>query len=149
MKNIIFGILSYIVITLATVLGALSFAIVLYTFFGVSYGMSILSGALLAIPYFEVGCFICKNLEIAIKTYRNRHILLAVHFLNLPYEVQESMLESYLKGEPNFDVEFYKRATYKLTKKPFIFVESDGRATFTLLKVYNKVTSHPVPYLML
>lgn len=147
MKNIIFGILGYAAITLATVLGALSFAIVLNAFFGVSYGMSMLSGALLAVPYFVIGCTICKNLEIAIKTYRNRYILLAIHFLNLPYEVQESMLESYLKGEPNFDVEFYKRATYKLTKKPFIFVKPDGRATFTLLEIYGGI-ERPIPYLM-
>lgn len=148
MKNIIFGILGYAAITLATTLGALSFAIVLYTFFSVGGRMCIFFGALLAIPYFVVGCKICKNLEIAIKTYRNRYILLAIHFLDLPYEVQESMLESYLKGEPNFDVEFYKRATYKLTKKPFIFVKPDGRATFTLLETYGGI-ERPIPYLML
>lgn len=149
MKKIVLCVLSLIIMTLVAAIGATSFAAVLYNFYGVSGKMAVFFGALFAVPFYVINFKTSDKLEAAIKEYHNRYANFAMNFICQSYEVQESMLESYLKGKPNFDVEFYKKATYKLTKKPFIFVESDGRATFTLLKVYSYCIKHPVPYLML
>lgn len=155
MKKIIFYILSLIVMILVAAIGSASFATVLCTFYGVSCKTAVFLGALFAVPFYVINFKTGDKLESAIKEYHNRYANFAMNFICQSYEVQESILDAYLKGESNIYVDIdafidkLKTATYKLTKKPLIFVECDGRATFTLLKAYSKCINHPVPYLML
>ena len=155
MKKIIFCVLSILVMMLAAVIGASSFAAVLYSFYGVSGKVATFAGALFAVPFCVINFRTGDKLGVAIKEWRNRYITFAIKFIGLPYEVQEMILDSYLKGETKvyFDdedgISKLRAVTYKLLKRPLIYVEPDGRATFTILKACSGTVQHPIPYLML
>jgi hypothetical protein len=133
--------------TMVAAISATSFTAVLYSFFGVDIKIAAFAAALFAIPFYIISFKMGNKFGYEMRKWRNRYIDYAIWFESLSYEEQELVLETYLKG--NLDKVVFnklKTVTYKLTKKPLLFVEPDGRATFTLLKVGN--LSHPIPYLM-
>ena len=152
-KRIILYVLSLSVMTMVAAISATSFAAVLYSFFGINIKMAVFAGALFATPFYIINFKMGNKLGYEIKEWRNRYIDYAIKFVGLPYETQEIILDSYLKGETNVyfaadDISKLKAVTYKLFKKPLIYVEPDGRATFTLLKACSGVINHPIPYLI-
>lgn len=144
-KNIIFNIFTCVCAGTYYTLAAFCTGLCLYEHSSV-HPVMYATVATVSILIFEL-VFLWKRSGIIatdIIRYKNRYNIILRHLINMPYEVQESMLSDYLKGKDNLEV--YKTASDKVLKKPFITVTPDGRATFTVLEDF-KSEKQIIPYL--